>query len=184
LVLRIEVQVLKNQIRTSSQIESLGSNTSVVSRNGMGVGMFKQDGKMLSNAMTSISSGEVYFHPPDDYRPDKRNGRIEIANLFSPYWDVRLIKTPMTERVMAWGVRDAQFLSDGARGVGFQGSSLSSVVSQSAQNSLGSYSRELSQSVQNSATHSARQFEAQFVDQITEQLGEGAINRAVSSFGF
>ncbi len=188
LVLRIEVQLHNNQIRTSSQIDDLGSATLSVSRNGMGQGMFRQEGKMLSNVMTSISSGEVYFHPPDDYRPDRRNGKIEIASLFSPYWDVRLIKTPITERMMAWGLRDVNFLSEGAKGVASQSPELSSFAAQGinklGQVSFRSYQRELSSGVQRQGESYARQFEEQFVNQITEQIEKGAMNRAISSFGF
>lgn len=189
LVLRIEVQLSGDQLRTSSQLDGLGSAASAESRTGMGAGTFNQEEKMLANTMASISSGEVYFHPPDDYRPDRRNGKIEIANLFSPYWDVRLIKTPIVERMMAWGLRDASFLSDGISGIatGVEDADFSASLSQGlnrvSQVSLGRYQRELA-SAEGQVNNFANQFEEQFVDQISEQLDEGVIEGAVSSFGF
>jgi len=118
LALRVEVQLPANQVATSTKIKGLGSKSAPTSlRNGIGKGMFWAGDKMAGNAMASISSGEVFFHPPDDFRPDKRRGKIEVGNLFSPYWEVRLTKTPIKRRLMAWGLRDPHLLTDGVKGI-------------------------------------------------------------------
>ena len=118
LVLRVEVQAPGNQVETSTKINGLGSPSSTDAlRNGIGTGMFWAGDKMAANSIASMASGEIYFHPPDDYRPDKRQGKVEVGNLFSPYWEVRLTKTPIERRLMAWGLRDSSLLTDGASGV-------------------------------------------------------------------
>lgn len=201
LVLRLEVQTSENKVRTSAKIN--GSAAPEESRNGLGKGLFRQEDNMLENVMSSISSGEVYFHPPDDYRPDRRGGKIEIANLFSPYWEVRLIKTPLSERMAAWGLRDLDFLSTGVGGIsagvnaGINAveSDLSSAVAQNIKTAattgitavsrvpLAKYQKELDR-VQDQYSSSARKFEEQFVDQVKSQVERGAVDSAVSSFGF
>ncbi len=119
LALRIEVELPQEEIRTASKIEGLGSESVPDSelRSGIGEGMFGTEDQMAGEGMTSIASGELYFHPPDDYDPARRNGRHEIASLFSPYWEVRLADTPMERRFLAWTLRDETLLSEGASGV-------------------------------------------------------------------
>lgn len=119
LVLRIEVELPEEEIRTASKIENLGSDTvpTVESGSGIGMGVYGTEDRMAGDGMTSISSGEVFFHPPDDFDPSRRQGRHEIASLFNPYWEVRLKKTPIERRFMAWALRDSDLLTDGASGV-------------------------------------------------------------------
>ncbi|MES9992840.1 MAG: Tad domain-containing protein [Candidatus Thiodiazotropha sp.] len=119
LALRIEVELPQRQIRTASKIDGLGSESMPVDelRNGIGDGMFGTEDQMAGAGMAVIASGELYFHPPDDYNPAMREGRYEIASLFSPYWEVHLIDTPMERVFMAWSLRDEALLTQGVSGV-------------------------------------------------------------------
>ncbi|MEW7999922.1 MAG: Tad domain-containing protein, partial [Candidatus Thiodiazotropha endolucinida] len=119
LTLRIEVELPQNHVRTASKIDGLGSDSvpNEELRNGIGEGMFGTQDQMAGEGLVAISSGELFFHPPDDYIPSRRRGRYEIASLFSPYWEVRLTDTPSSNRFMAWALRDPSLLSDGASGV-------------------------------------------------------------------
>ena len=119
LALRIQVELPQNEVRTASKIDGIGS-TSVpddLSGNGIGQGVFGTEDRMAGGGMAAIASGELYFHPPDDYMPSNRNGRYEIASLYSPYWEVRLTQTPISRRFMAWGLRDTSLITQGASGV-------------------------------------------------------------------
>ncbi len=119
LVLRIEVELPEDEVRTASKIENLGSDSvpNEETGNGIGMGVFGTEDRMAGEGIASIASGEVFFHPPDDYNPSRRRGRYEIANLFNPYWEVRLTKTPIERRFMAWALRDSDLLTEGASGV-------------------------------------------------------------------
>jgi hypothetical protein len=119
LALRIEVELPQNQVRTASKINNLGSDSvpSEELKTGIGVGMFGTEDQMASGGLAAISSGELYFHPPDDYNPSRRTGRYEIASLFSPYWEVKLSDTSTTYKFMAWAMRDSSLLTDGASGI-------------------------------------------------------------------
>ncbi|MCU7841055.1 MAG: hypothetical protein KZQ94_16955 [Candidatus Thiodiazotropha sp. (ex Troendleina suluensis)] len=119
LALRIEVELPEQAVRTASKIDGLGSDSVPDSdlRSGFGAGMFGTEDQMAGGGMTAIASGELFFHPPDDYNPARRRGRYEIASLFSPYWEVRLTDTPIERRFMAWALRDETLFTEGASGV-------------------------------------------------------------------
>ncbi|MES9970964.1 MAG: Tad domain-containing protein [Candidatus Thiodiazotropha sp.] len=117
--LRLEVELPQSNIRTASKIDGLGSDSvpEEALRNGIGAGVFGTEDRMAGEAMAVIASGELFFHPPDDYIPASRQGRHEIANLFNPYWEVRLTDTPMERLFMAWTLRDESLLTEGASGI-------------------------------------------------------------------
>ncbi|MCU7945775.1 MAG: hypothetical protein KZQ72_03875 [Candidatus Thiodiazotropha sp. (ex Cardiolucina cf. quadrata)] len=119
LALRIEVELPEQEVRTASKIDGLGSDSVPDSelRSGIGDGMFGTEDQMAGGGMTAIASGELFFHPPDDYNPANRRGRYEIASLFSPYWEVRLTDTPIERRFMAWALRDETLFTEGASGI-------------------------------------------------------------------
>jgi hypothetical protein len=119
LALHVEVVLPQNDAETASNIEGIGSRSvpNEELRTGIGDGMLGTQERMAGDGLAAIASGEVYFHPPDDYNPALRQGRYEVANLFNPYWEVRLTKTPTQRRLMAWGLRDGNLLTDGASGV-------------------------------------------------------------------
>ncbi|MEW8537410.1 MAG: Tad domain-containing protein [Candidatus Thiodiazotropha endolucinida] len=119
LALRLEVELPQSDVRTASKIDGLGSDSVPEDelRSGMGEGMFGTEDQMAGEGMAIIASGELFFHPPDDYVPARRRGRYEIASLFSPYWEVRLTDTPLERRFMAWTLRDENLLTEGASGI-------------------------------------------------------------------
>ncbi|MCU7907044.1 MAG: hypothetical protein KZQ76_14635, partial [Candidatus Thiodiazotropha sp. (ex Epidulcina cf. delphinae)] len=119
LVLRTEVELPQSELKTASKIDGLGSDSvpSEALRSGIGEGMFGTEDQMAGDGMTSIAGGELFFHPPDDYNPARRRGRYEIASLFSPYWEVKLTKTPIERRLMAWALRDEALFTRDASGV-------------------------------------------------------------------
>ncbi|MBT3001887.1 MAG: hypothetical protein KME61_14940 [Candidatus Thiodiazotropha sp. (ex Ctena orbiculata)] len=119
LALRFEVELPQAVIRTASKIDGLGSDSVPVEelRSGIDGGMFGTEDQMAGDGMTAIASGELYFHPPDDYNPAMREGRYEVASLFSPYWEVHLIDTPMERVFMAWSLRDEALFTEGVSGV-------------------------------------------------------------------
>ncbi|MEW8506898.1 MAG: pilus assembly protein TadG-related protein [Candidatus Thiodiazotropha sp.] len=119
LALRIEVELPQSHLRTASKIDGLGSDSvpGEEIRNGIGEGMFGSEDQTVGGGLAAISSGELFFHPPDDYDPSRRNGRYEIASLFSPYWEVKLADTPYSNIITAWALRDPSLMSEGVSGV-------------------------------------------------------------------
>ncbi|MFV2005181.1 MAG: pilus assembly protein TadG-related protein [Gammaproteobacteria bacterium] len=113
--LGIEVTKKANPpIRTSSNIKDLGSTKAYVkgsTRNGMGAtGLFRVDDNFAANkGVSAVARAELYFSRPvgvgKSFGSNRRTNDIEeYANLFNPYWDVRLAD-PTTERKAALGVR-------------------------------------------------------------------------------
>ena len=51
--------------------------------------------KAADGKISAYASGQVYFNRPPNYALFKRcDNRLEVGNLFSPYWQARLIDTP------------------------------------------------------------------------------------------
>jgi len=72
--------------RTSSTIDGIGGPA--------GSPMAMQD-RAPRGRMAALASAQVYFNRPFAYNPFKRkDGRLETGNLFSPYWQARLVDTP------------------------------------------------------------------------------------------
>jgi hypothetical protein len=119
LALRIEVELPQAELRTASKIDGLGSDGVPEGelRNGIGEGMFGTEDQMAGGGMAVIASGELFFHPPDDFNPAMRRGRYEVASLFSPYWEVHLVDTSQERQFMAWALRDETLFTEGASGI-------------------------------------------------------------------
>jgi hypothetical protein len=69
LALRIQVELPQDAVKTASKIDGIGS-TSIPNNtagNGLGQGVFGTEDRMAGGGMAAISSGELFFHPPDDY---------------------------------------------------------------------------------------------------------------------
>ena len=91
-VFTVLVEQPMNTVRTSDQIDGIG---------GPAGSDFEVPDKTIGNAMTALSSAQVYFDRPRGFglfdsvvSPSKR----ELGNLFSPYWQARLIDTPCRSR--------------------------------------------------------------------------------------
>lgn len=110
LSLAIEVDVAESDVRTAEKIQKLGSPSPPSSlKNGLEPGMFYTDDAYASGSIASVSAGEVFFKRPvlkegDELRVDGEV-RHEHANLFNPYWDVRLIDVDAGTRQTAWLIR-------------------------------------------------------------------------------
>jgi len=106
LVLSIEVEAAGGDVRTSSKVNGIGSSSSSNKTlvNGMGEGVFRADDQMASESLASISTAEVYFKRPEKLFVDGKE-QTEYANLFNPYWQVRLKETSKARRYAAWAIR-------------------------------------------------------------------------------
>lgn len=108
--LGIEVRRKVNSpIRTSSNINNLGSTKAYAkgsTRNGMGAtGLFRVDDQFAGNnyGVSAVARAELYFSRPVGV--GKRFGfnrradnKKEYANLFNPYWDVRLVDASLERK--------------------------------------------------------------------------------------
>lgn len=123
LVLHIEVEAPSKEIRTASRIENLGSRAAPQNpmRRGLEPGMFYTEDAYAADSMAAISAGEVFFErpviTPDDALQIAELGTVsEYANLFNPFWDVRLVEVSQFERGVAWATRDAGMAIEAAGG--------------------------------------------------------------------
>ncbi len=111
LQLRIEVEVANKDVRTAQKISKLGSPAPAANglQHGLEPGMFYTEDAYASDSMASMSAGEVFFERPVLSEGDQLQveGRAveEYANLFNPYWDVRLINVSEKQRKIAWALR-------------------------------------------------------------------------------
>lgn len=78
-----------NTVRTSSNVAGIG-----------GPPDFEAPDKAVGNAMTALSSAQVYFSRPRELFPRETDSRRELGNLFSPYWQARLVDTPCSLRLV------------------------------------------------------------------------------------
>ena len=84
------------------EIQSLLSDTNNASKFGLG-GVFNLPGNAARDSLAAVSSAEVYFRKPADSQVKEH---IEYANLYNPFWDVRLIDTPLSVKQSNWILRD------------------------------------------------------------------------------
>ena len=93
----VEVETGIGEARTSSKI-------------GIGAGRMELKDSARDNKMRAMSSAQVYFSRPYNYAPFKRmvwgnsDRMFERGNLFSPYWQARLVETPATTRATLSGI--------------------------------------------------------------------------------
>lgn len=113
LTLHVEVEVGDGNIRTAEKINRLGSASSPLGKlkTGLEPGLFYTDDYYSDDDMASMSSAEVFFERPvldsgDQLQVTGVGSVNEYANLFNPYWDVRLIEVSEKERQLAWLSRD------------------------------------------------------------------------------
>lgn len=114
----LEVILPKDKARTSSGIPGVGSaRNGAVGASGLEQGLYYYEDRAAGDVYSAVSAGEVYFERPEL----RKDGRIEYASLFNPYWDVRLVN-PDRERMIAWGVRALDGLLNGGGGGSVPGS--------------------------------------------------------------
>ncbi|MCC4598263.1 pilus assembly protein TadG-related protein [Xanthomonas campestris pv. phormiicola] len=82
--------------RTSSSIDGIGGPA--------GSPMATED-KAQNGKLSALSSAQVYFNRPPNYALFRRgDNKVESGNLFSPYWQARLVDTPNSIKVLVAGV--------------------------------------------------------------------------------
>jgi hypothetical protein len=60
--------------------------------------------RMQNDKMSALASAQVYFDRPGGLAAFARaDGQRELGNLFSPYWQARLIDTPNSVKVEVFG---------------------------------------------------------------------------------
>ncbi len=86
----VETDVAK--ARTSAAIDGIGGPA--------GSPMAMED-KAAGGKISAYASGQVYFNRPPNYALFRRgDNRLEVGNLFSPYWQARLTDTPDSVEVL------------------------------------------------------------------------------------
>jgi hypothetical protein len=86
-VFTVLVEQPMNTVRTSSNIDGLG-----------GPPDFEAPDEAVGDNMTALSSAQVYFERSRTLFPSFIDARREMGNLFSPYWQARLVDTPCSVR--------------------------------------------------------------------------------------
>ncbi len=85
-IFTVHVETDVANARTSAAIEGIGGPA--------GSPMAMED-TAAGGKISAYASGQVYFNRPPNHALFKRgDGRLEIGNLFSPYWQARLVDTP------------------------------------------------------------------------------------------
>lgn len=85
-IFTVHVETDVANARTSSAIDGIGGPA--------GSAMALED-KAANKKIAAYASGQVYFNRPPNYSLFKRgDNRLEVGNLFSPYWQARLVDTP------------------------------------------------------------------------------------------
>ena len=87
--LKVEVALDADEVRSS---EALGT-----------AGRFRTGYRAPGHVLSSVSVAEVFFKPP---MADRDEGKIEFANAYNPWWDVRLAPVSETDRMAAFAARD------------------------------------------------------------------------------
>ncbi len=85
-IFTVHVETDVANARTSAAIDGIGGPA--------GSPMAMED-KAAGGKISAYASGQVYFNRPPNYSLFKRgDNRLEVGNLFSPYWQARLTDTP------------------------------------------------------------------------------------------
>ena len=72
-------------------------------------GRFRLDPEYAADQLAVLGKAQVYFSRPNElpwYR--RRDGQIELANTFNPYWEARLVDTSYLDRTMALVMQQRQ----------------------------------------------------------------------------
>lgn len=87
------------------EAQSAGRNarTSAVQQD-MAAGRLEIDDAFSGDHIRALASAQVYFNRPHEHRRfvrrlwNREDRRLEMGSLFSPYWQARLVETPVIER--------------------------------------------------------------------------------------
>lgn len=83
------------------QVEQPVASVHTSAKLGIGAGRMRQVDSADNGAISALASAQVYFSRPRDRWPFARqiDDRRELGNLFSPYWQARLVDTPESIRL-------------------------------------------------------------------------------------
>ncbi|WP_246455054.1 pilus assembly protein TadG-related protein [Thermomonas brevis] len=76
---------------------------------GIGAGRMALKDEARHDQIRAMASAQVYFNRPHEYSPFRRSvwgrsdGKFEMGNMFSPYWQARLVATPDMDRRLLVG---------------------------------------------------------------------------------
>jgi len=116
ITLRVKLHLRPRHVRTSESVDGLGSATQpgqTTLKRGPGSGVFRTGDGSAGSELASVSSAELYFKRPDDKQRYDLGKQRELGNLFNPYWQVRLVATPMEQQLVAWATQDKDILTAG-----------------------------------------------------------------------
>lgn len=91
---------LKLRVEVKAPLENLDSSNEFLADK-----LLETPHTMPGEIMSALSVAEVYFKPPDVDHVDQQGKDIEFANLYSPWWDVRLAPVSQAERLAAFTLR-------------------------------------------------------------------------------
>ena len=89
-------------VEVSTKIDKARTSTAI----GAGVGRMQLKDEARSGDLRAMASAQVYFNRPYNYAPFKRvvwgrsDRKFEQGSMFSPYWQARLVETPLTDRTL------------------------------------------------------------------------------------
>ncbi|MGQ4582113.1 pilus assembly protein TadG-related protein [Lysobacter sp. F60174L2] len=84
------------------EVELDNADLRTAHRVGLGAGRMELKEQTQKNRMAAMSSAQIYFNRPNSLFPRVIRGKTdrhrESGSLFSPYWQVRLVETPLAAR--------------------------------------------------------------------------------------
>ncbi|WP_416395000.1 hypothetical protein [Allohahella sp. A8] len=123
LIVAIEIVLPSDEVRNTSNTD-IGSDQAPESksRNGLGLKVFGMDDGYSESeiggdrGVAAVAAAEIFFRRPVERQAGKfgaQDSKEEFANLFNPYWDVRL-KDSSEHRELAWATRGLAAIPNGA----------------------------------------------------------------------
>lgn len=91
-IFSVLVEQKMSDVRTTSNIPHMGGPPDL-----------QVPDKAQNDKMTALATAQVYFDRPRSLFPRNADSRRELGNLFSPYWQARLVDTPKPVKVEIFG---------------------------------------------------------------------------------
>jgi competence protein ComGC len=92
-IFSVLVEQAMTDVRTTSNVKGLGGPPDLVAPD-----------RAQNNKMTALATAQVYFNRPRDFSALRRaDDHRELGNLFSPYWQARLVDTPRSVKLEIFG---------------------------------------------------------------------------------
>lgn len=91
---------LSLRVEVSAPLENVSSSNEFVTGD-----ILETPHTMPGGVLSALSVAEVYFKPPDADHSSHQGEDVEFANLYSPWWDVRLAPVSLTDKQAAFSLR-------------------------------------------------------------------------------